>query len=83
MSILLVDKRKSRGQRMGALIGEAAEQDEAFWNNDVWAEDESDGSFDEAEEEVKPDEFDSDFNDTEDEGESDESDEDEKPRSKV
>ena len=55
---------------MTTLIGEAAEQDEAFWGADVWESD--DDSFSEVE--VEPDVFDSDFNDTEDEdgGSSDE-----------
>lgn len=55
---------------MTALIGEAAEQDEAFWGADVWESD--DDSFSEVE--VEPDVFDSDFNDTEDDdnGSSDE-----------
>lgn len=50
--------------------------DKAFWDSAVWAEGDDDSendSFDENEEEVKPDMFDSDFNDTE----TDESDEDE------
>eukprot|EP01032_Pedospumella_encystans_P020203 gene20203-22956_t len=58
---------------MAELVGEAADDDEQFWNADIWNEDE-DGSdaesFVEEEEEVKPDEFDSDFNDTETEEES-------------
>lgn len=58
---------------MADLVGQAAEDDEQFWGNEVWNEDE-DGSdaesFEEDEEEVKPDEFDSDFNDTETEEES-------------
>ena len=51
---------------MAALVGEAVEQDEAFWGDGVWADDQSDESFSENEEEVKPDVFDSDFNDSED-----------------
>ncbi len=58
---------------MAELVGQAADDDEQFWNADVWNEDE-DGSdaesFVEEEEEAKPDEFDSDFNDTETEEES-------------
>jgi hypothetical protein len=54
---------------MAELIGEAAEQDESFWGNEVWKEDESDDSFES--EEVKPDVFDSDFNDSEDDDEED------------
>lgn len=64
---MLQNKRATRGLRMSALVDEAVEQDETFWNNEVWVEDESDDSF--SEEEIKPDVFDSDFNDTEDEGE--------------
>ena len=57
---------------MAELVGQAAEDDEQFWNDDVWKEDEDDSEADsfEEEEEVKPDEFDSDFNDTETEDES-------------
>ena len=70
MSQMLSSKRATRGQRMTALIGEAVEQDEAFWGADVWESD--DESF--SEQEVEPDVFDSDFNDTEDEGGSDDED---------
>ena len=70
MSQMLSSKRATRGQRMTALIGEAVEQDEAFWGADVWESD--DESF--SEEEIEPDVFDSDFNDTEDEGGSDDED---------
>ena len=70
MSQMLSSKRATRGQRMTALIGEAVEQDEAFWGADVWESD--DESFSEVE--VEPDVFDSDFNDTEDEGGSDDED---------
>lgn len=59
---------------MAELVGEAAEEDEAFWNHDIWQEAESDDeSFEEGE--VKPDIFDSDFNDSETEEESDSDDE--------
>jgi hypothetical protein len=54
-------------------VGEALEEDSQFYNDDIWAEDESDDSY-EAEEE-KPDVFDSDFNDTEDDDESDDGEE--------
>lgn len=55
--------------------------DKAFWDNPVWAEgdDSENESFDENEEEVKPDVFDSDFNDTE----TEESDEDEEGQLKA
>ncbi len=73
MSQMLETKRATRGLRMAELVGEAADDDEQFWNADIWNEDE-DGSdaesFVEEDEEVKPDEFDSDFNDTETEEES-------------
>jgi hypothetical protein len=73
MSKMLEAKRATRGLRMAELVGQAADDDEQFWNADVWNEDE-DGSdaesFVEEEEEAKPDEFDSDFNDTETEEES-------------
>eukprot|EP01041_Mallomonas_annulata_P001906 gene1906-3687_t len=67
MSQMLSEKRKVRGQNMGALIGEALAQGDQFWNNDSWKEEEEsdDDSF--RDDNVKPDVFDSDFNDTEDE----------------
>jgi hypothetical protein len=76
MSKLLEQKRATRGLRMAELVGQAADDDQQFWNDDIWKEDEDDSdaeSYDEEEEEAKPDEFDSDFNDseTEDEEESD------------
>jgi hypothetical protein len=65
---MLRDKRTTRGLRMADLVGQAAEDDDQFWNADVWNEEGSDqDSF--SEEEVKPDEFDEDFNDTETEDE--------------
>ncbi len=71
---MLKDKRVSRGTRMAELVGEAAEQDETFWNDDIWQEAESDeDSF--VQEEEKPDVFDSDFNDSETEEETDSDDE--------
>lgn len=76
---MLEEKRATRGTRMADLIGQAAEDDEAFWNNELWAEDGSDEeSFVEEEDEVKPDVFDSDFNDTETEEENDSDNEDSK-----
>ncbi len=48
---------------MGEMVGEAMEEDEVFWNDDVWKDDESDASF--SEEEAKPDEFDTDFGESE------------------
>ena len=47
-------------------LGEAADQDEAFWNAEVWKESD-DESFSEVE--AEPDVFDSDFNETEDDDE--------------
>ncbi len=47
MSIMLKEKRATRGKRMTALIGKAAEEDDAFWgtNDTIW--DEEDESFSE------------------------------------
>lgn len=69
-------RRSTQGQRMTELVGEALEQDETFYNNEVWASD-SESSENESfvdEEEDVPDQFDSDFNDSEDDedGEDDE-----------
>ena len=83
MSKLLEDKRKTRGLRMAALVGEAVEQDETFWGDGVWADEGSDDSFSEDDEEVKPDVFDSDFNDSEDSDEEDSDGEPNKDRVKV
>ena len=77
MSALLQDKRKTRGLRINELVGEALEQDNAFYGHETWAEEESDDSY--SEEEIKPDVFDSDFNDTE----SDEDSEDDEEEGKV
>lgn len=57
---------------MADLVGKAAEEDDQFWNSEVWGDDESDDSF--SEEEVKPDVFDEDFNDSEDDGDEDDDD---------
>jgi vacuolar protein sorting-associated protein 72 len=66
--------RATRGKRFSELIGEEAEKDKAFWEHSTWDEDDSGNeSYEEKEEDVKPDVFDSDFNETED----DESSEDE------
>ena len=75
--LMLRDKRTTRGLRMAGLIGEAADQDEQFWNNGVWGEEDS-GNESFSEEEIRPDEFDSDFNDTEDENDEEEDSEPEK-----
>ena len=69
---MLQGPRKTRGLRMADLVGKAVDEDEQFWNNDIWRDDESDDSF--SEEEIKPDIFDDDFNDSE--GDDDDDDED-------
>jgi vacuolar protein sorting-associated protein 72 len=65
---MLADKRATRGKRMANLVGEAAEEDETFWNHEIWQEHESDAESYSTEEE-KPDVFDSDFNESEDDDE--------------
>ncbi|KDO28927.1 hypothetical protein SPRG_05799 [Saprolegnia parasitica CBS 223.65] len=62
MAKYALPSRSSRGSRINKLIGEAAEADETFWNNEVWAEGEDDDYSTEAEEE---DVVDSDFFDDE------------------
>ena len=64
-------KRATRGLRMSALVGEALDEDNAFYSAEIWEEgnDSDNESF--SEEEVKPDEFDDDFNDSEDDGSDD------------
>ena len=70
MSSMLEAKRATRGLRMSELVGQAAEDDEQFWNNEVWQEEGSDAdSFRSDDDDQRPDEFDSDFNDTETEDE--------------
>ncbi len=72
-------KRATTGQRMTELVGKALEDDEAFYNDDIWNDEGSDSendSYEEDSDEVKPDVFDSDFNDSEDD-EDDDDDEDE------
>jgi hypothetical protein len=80
MSQMLSDKRATRGLRMAELVGEAADQDDAFWGHSTWEEgqDSEDEEFSDVE--IKPDEFDSDFNDTESESDSDDDSEEEKQR---
>jgi vacuolar protein sorting-associated protein 72 len=54
--------RSTRGKRMGELMGEEAEADEAFWGQDAWnVMEDSDYSSEEEEKDV----FDKDFNDSE------------------
>jgi hypothetical protein len=66
--------RATRGRRINELIGEEADKDKSFWEHSTWNEDEDDSgndSYDEQEEEVKPDVFDTDFDETEDDESSD------------
>ncbi|KAJ0408430.1 hypothetical protein ATCC90586_008368 [Pythium insidiosum] len=55
--------RSSRGARIHRLIGEEAEADEAFWNQDAWREDGDDDDY--STEEEEEDVVDSDFDDEE------------------
>lgn len=78
--MMLESKRSTRGTRMSALVGQAAEDDEAFWSHDVWKE--GDGSDEESfhtdDDEEKPDVFDSDFNESETEDDEEEDEEEER-----
>lgn len=67
------ERRTTSGRRMTELVGKALEEDQQFYNNELWKEgsDSSDNESFHAEEEEK-DEFDSDFNDTEDDEEEEE-----------
>ena len=70
-------KRKTAGKRMGALVGKALEQDDAFWGHETWADDDAESgneSFHDSDEDsaLKKDEFDSDFNDSETDNEEEE-----------
>ena len=56
--------RETRGRRMNALVGQAVDEDDAFWGADIFQENEEDGSFDAASSEAK-DSFDSDFDKSE------------------
>ena len=64
-------KRATAGTRMSSLVGQAAQDDDAFWSHSTWGEDKGeiseDGSFHESDEEsdAKMDTFDSDFDDSE------------------
>jgi hypothetical protein len=80
--MMLAEKRASRGQRMGSLVGKALEDDEAFWNNEVWNDGSDDESFHTQDEEAKPDVFDSDFDESETEDEEEEDKEEERRASK-
>ena len=55
---------------MNDLVGEDAEKDKAFWEHNIWNEEDDSDNESFEEEEVKPDQFDSDFNDTEDDASS-------------
>mmetsp|Transcript_24416 Transcript_24416/g.35881 ORF Transcript_24416/g.35881 Transcript_24416/m.35881 type:complete len:279 (-) Transcript_24416:134-970(-) len=69
---MIIGKRATRGKRINELVGEDLEKDKAFWEHDVWRDDEdSSGAESYSEEEVKPDVFDSDFNESEDDESSD------------
>jgi hypothetical protein len=76
--MMLNEKRATRGKRMSALVGQAAEEDDAFYQKDIWNEgsDESDAESYSTEEE-KPDLFDSDFNESEDSADEESVDQDE------
>ncbi len=64
------ERRSTAGTRMTSLVGQAAKDDDEFWNHSTWVEEE-DGSFHESDEEseAQKDTFDSDFDDSEEEEE--------------
>jgi vacuolar protein sorting-associated protein 72 len=69
------ERRKTAGKRMTSLVGKAAEEDDAFWGHDTWAEDDSgNDSFHESDEDSvnRKDRFDSDFDDSESDNEDEE-----------
>lgn len=78
--MMLSEKRATRGKRMGELVGQAAEDDDMFWNHDTWQEGEGseEESFQEEDEPLKPDEFDSDFGESESEEDEEEGEEEER-----
>ena len=81
MSLMLEAKRSTRGLRMDDLVGEAADEDDAFWGHDTWVdgdEEEDSGAESFSEEEAKPDVFDDDFNDTESSSDEDDDEEEKK-----
>ena len=63
-------KRTTTGQRMTELVGQALEDDETFYTNEIWndegSDSENDSYEDDSSEAEQPDVFDSDFNDSED-----------------
>ena len=73
--VMLQEKRATRGKRMSALVGKAAEEDDAFYNNEIWQEGDDSENDSYSEESEKPDVFDSDFNESEDSENEDEEDE--------
>lgn len=75
---MLKSVRASRGKRMNALVGQAAEEDDLFYSLDLWKEEGSDAESYVEEEEEKPDVFDSDFDESEDEDEEESDEESEK-----
>eukprot|EP01033_Poteriospumella_lacustris_P000025 gene25-14_t len=82
--MMLESKRATRGTRMNALVGQAADDDDAFWGNDVWQEGggSDEESFRTVDDDDKPDEFDSDFNDSESDDDEEEDEEEEKAAQK-
>ncbi len=75
MSVVNRERRKNAGKRMAVLGAKMAEEDEAFWSHDTWADDDSGNeSFHESDEDsaLRKDVFDSDFNDSESDNEEDE-----------
>lgn len=75
--------RSTRGKRMGALLGEAAEADTEFWNQDFFADEARDLEYEKSESSVSV--YDSDFDDREDHGDEDgtESSDDEERRERL
>ena len=76
MSVVNRSKRKNAGKRMAVLGAKMAEEDEAFWSHETWADDDDSGneSFHESDEDsaLQKDVFDSDFNDSESDNEDEE-----------
>jgi len=75
MSVVNRERRKNAGKRMAILGKKMAEEDDAFWSHDTWADDDSGNeSFHESDEDsaLQKDVFDSDFNDSESDNEDEE-----------
>jgi hypothetical protein len=69
------ERRKTAGLRMNSLVGQALEEDDAFWKHETWNdEDSGNDSFRDSDEDsdLKKDEFDSDFDDSETDNEAEE-----------